>query len=59
MATLDPETAMAGQPTGDDDAARYEKLTGFSLRQCPACRQGRMTEVEILAPTLPPVIDTS
>jgi len=28
---------------------RYEQLTGCSLRQCPACRQGRMLVVEILA----------
>ncbi|BAV50224.1 transposase [Mesorhizobium loti] len=26
---------------------RYEDLTGHSLRQCPACRQGRMIIVEI------------
>ena len=28
----------------------YEQLTGRSLRQCPVCHQGRMVEVEILAP---------
>lgn len=28
----------------------YEQLTGHSLRQCPVCQQGRMVEVEILAP---------
>jgi hypothetical protein len=30
----------------------YEQLTGHSLKQCPVCQQGRMVEVEILAPTL-------
>ena len=29
----------------------YEQLTGRSLKQCPVCQQGRMVEVEILAPT--------
>jgi len=28
----------------------YEQLTGRSLKQCPVCHQGRMVEVEILAP---------
>jgi len=37
---------------------QYEQLTGFSLRQCPACRQGLMVEVEQI-PAEPPFMDTS
>jgi len=29
---------------------RYEALTGISLWECPACHQGRMVLVEVLAP---------
>jgi hypothetical protein len=46
---VDPEDAS-------DYCHLYEKLTGRSLKQCPVCQQGRMVEVEILAPTL---VDTS
>jgi hypothetical protein len=28
----------------------YQELTGISLQTCPACRQGQMVRVEILAP---------
>ena len=31
---------------------RYEELTGNSLRECPACHQGRMVIVAILPPGL-------
>jgi hypothetical protein len=54
----DPETAAANSHA-DEYEALYEKLTGSSLRQCPVCRQGRMTEVEILAPAVPVFTDTS
>jgi len=40
-------------------AALYEKLTGSSWQQRPACRQGRMIAVEVLAPARPAFIDTS
>jgi hypothetical protein len=30
---------------------RYEELTGSSLRECPACHQGRMVSVAILLPS--------
>jgi len=32
---------------------RYETLTGNSLDLCPACRQGRMVQVEIIEPPWP------
>jgi hypothetical protein len=35
---------------GGDYRDLYEQLTGRSLRQCPVCHEGRMVEVEILAP---------
>ncbi len=40
---------------------RYEELTGVSLKQCPACHQGRMVIVETFdgATTRPPIQDTS
>lgn len=34
---------------GPDYRDRYQQLTGCSLWQCPACHQGRMLVVEILA----------
>src|SRR5438034_11707626 len=40
-------------------AALYEKLTGSSWQQRPACRQVRMIAVEVLAPARPAFIDTS
>ena len=54
-----PPIAAGDQPTDYDYAVLYEKLTGSSLRQCPACRQGRMIAVEVLAPARPCFIDTS
>ena len=35
MPAVHPETAAGRQPADYDYAARYEKLTGSSLRQCP------------------------
>jgi hypothetical protein len=58
MPAPDPDTTAAAHPAADY-AALYEKLTGFPLRQCPACRQGRMTEIEILVPSVPAFVDTS
>jgi len=37
-------------PERPDYCHLYEQLTGRSLKQCPVCHQGRMIEVEILAP---------
>ncbi len=39
----------------------YEELTGVSLKQCPACRQGQMVIVETFdgITTRPPIQDTS
>jgi hypothetical protein len=31
-----------------DYSKRYEELTGFSLWECPICRQGRMLVIEVL-----------
>jgi hypothetical protein len=49
-----PTAQPAGEPP-PDYRDRYEQLTGHSLKECPACHQGRMRMVE----TLPAVIDTS
>ena len=39
---------------------QHEQLTGFSLRECPVCRRGRMISVEIVAPHKTPATrDTS
>jgi Putative transposase/Transposase zinc-binding domain len=59
MSPLVAEIAPGDQPSDYDYLALYEKLTGSSLRQCPACRQGRMIAVEVLAPARPCFIDTS
>jgi Putative transposase/Transposase zinc-binding domain len=39
----------------------YEELTGVSLKQCPACRQGQMVIIETIdgITTRPPIQDTS
>jgi hypothetical protein len=49
-----PTVPPAGE-SPPDYRDRYEQLTGHSLKECPACHQGRMRMVE----TLPAVIDTS
>ena len=46
-----PETAGAPQDYRD----RYERLTGFSLRECPSCGQGRMVLVDTVEPFAPRV----
>lgn len=38
---------------------RYEALTGFSLRECPVCHEGRMLLVETLAPGCVSIPNTS
>ena len=45
------ETAGAPQDYRD----RYERLTGFSLRECPSCGQGRMVLVDTVEPFAPRV----
>ena len=39
----------------------YEELTGVSLKQCPACRQGQMVIIETIdgITIRPPIQDTS
>jgi hypothetical protein len=53
------ELSESQAPKGYRD--RYEELTGHSLRQCPACRQGQMITIEtfdgLTGP--PPYRDTS
>lgn len=57
-----PNRAAPTKTAEQDYRDRYEELTGLSLRQCPACKKGRMVTVEIL-PRLPcksaPSIDSS
>jgi hypothetical protein len=45
---------LLGMPAPEPDSQtpkdyrdRYEELTGYSLRQCPACHQGQMITIEI------------
>ena len=56
-----PEPAASKASTDYRD--RYEELTGFSLRKCPVCHQGRMLMIEILPRSPPrhvtPIKDTS
>ena len=44
------DAPSAGASPRLDYRDRYEALTGVSLRECPACHQGRMLLVEVLAP---------
>jgi Putative transposase/Transposase zinc-binding domain len=47
--------------TTEDYRDRYERLTGHSLRECPACHRGRMIDVQLLprVPSSPAIRDTS
>ena len=47
---------MLGLKQPGDYYDLYEQLTGRSLKECPVCHEGRMIEVELLAPA---VADTS
>ena len=55
------------QPEATDKAAvqdyrdQYQKLTGASLTECPACQGGHLVIIEVLKPVKPsrPVCDTS
>lgn len=51
---------LDGQPQ-KDYRDHYEELVGVSLKQCPACHQGRMVAVETFdgITTHPPIQDTS
>jgi hypothetical protein len=56
--------AQPEPPDGNADADyrdRYERLTGASLCECPACHIGRMAPFRALPPTAstPPIDDTS
>jgi len=48
VAASSPEPPQPEPPR--DWKTRYEILTGQSLDLCPACRQGRMVQVEIIEP---------
>jgi len=52
MASADQNTPPPEPPKDYRD--RDEKLTGVSLRLCPACRRGRMIRIEV-----PPIVCTS
>ena len=43
------EVAQAQADQQKDWKARYELLTGISLLLCPACKQGRMVSVQLIA----------
>lgn len=46
---LAPEPSQTGEP--EDYRDRYQRLTGVSLRDCPACCKGQMISFETLEPT--------
>jgi hypothetical protein len=48
-----PELTDTPAPKLIDWKSRYEALTGISFDACPACRQGRMLCVEVLASLVP------
>jgi hypothetical protein len=35
---------------GEDYRDQYQRLTGISLRDCPACGHGQMVRIETLLP---------
>ena len=57
MSKLEPVDGKAA----DDYRDHYEKLTGASLCECPACHRGRMVLLCVLSPiaTAPTHVDTS
>ena len=57
MSRLEPVDGKAS----DDYRDHYEKLTGASLCECPACHRGRMVLLRVLSPiaTAPSDVDTS
>jgi hypothetical protein len=56
-----PEPESRPGEAAKDYRDRFEELTGVSLWECPACRHGRMIQVEVLEPVAPrpPILDTS
>jgi Putative transposase/Transposase zinc-binding domain len=56
-----PATEPLDDEFDKDYRDHYEELTGVSLNQCPACRQGQMVVVETFdgITTRPPIHDTS
>jgi hypothetical protein len=54
-----PEVPPGEAELPTDYRDRYEALTGISLWECPVCHQGRMLEVERLAPVGLATPDTS
>ena len=48
---LDVPASMPSQAVEPEDYRdRYQRLTGVSLRDCPACRSGQMIQIETLEP---------
>jgi putative transposase len=54
-----PKGPTAASTPLKDYRDRYEDLTGTSLRDCPACHQGRMRVTEFLVPGHPAITNTS
>jgi hypothetical protein len=57
-----PVCAQPAAETTSDYLDRHEELTGSSLRECPACHQGRMARIAVLPPgprRRTPITDTS
>ncbi len=54
-----PEVPPDAATPPKDYRDRYEDLTGTSLRDCPACHQGRMRVTEFLVPGRPAITNTS
>jgi hypothetical protein len=49
---LDAPTPAVEEPTneGEDYRDRYQRLTGISLRDCPACGHGQMVRIDTFLP---------
>ena len=56
-----PEPVLPEDQAAADYRDQYQKLTGTSLTECPACQRGRMVIIEVLKPAKPsrPTYDTS
>jgi hypothetical protein len=56
-----PEPVLPDDQAAADYRDQYQKLTGTSLSECPACQRGCMVLIEVLKPAKPcrPIYDTS
>jgi hypothetical protein len=55
--SVDPSSTATNEQV-QDYRDRYERLTGISLRRCPACHHGNMIEIQTI-PEYPEFLDTS